>query len=417
MVAPKMRAYHVYIAAVCAALCLADRASAQSEEVPVPEEIGWWGWTRAAAKGAWDQTLRSLRPVQEQGGFGEVWDGLMPRLDEALVLTDRQQSLPQTAWFGSDQASNQAAIDQLLDEATQILAISPSQRHRARIRELEAEARKARAEIADYRRRRVSAPRDSLWRGTAADYDAAIAERENRLAALAEEQKAVYRSFAADLQAMGLQVSDEQLEFLLSTVVGDDLVQMTLAFNNVKAVTTELERLTEESREDLASARRYYGMYTVLLRILDRMHEKVVVDLDQRYLVELDAIIDRTGALLSETRALRRGSEKGRDALAANIEAQEFTLRAAKEYRAYLEEQRSLVATARQRLAQDIAIAVNTYETVKVSGDLVALMKSSQNLLENLRRLQVPALRTFENVAMKREFSRLTLRLKAPRTP
>jgi hypothetical protein len=412
-----MRVCHVYIAAVCAALSLADCASAHCAEVPAQEDAGWWGWTRAAAKGAWDQTLRSLRPAQEQDTFGEVWDGLMPRLDEALVLTDRQPSLPQSAWFGSDQVSNQADIDRLLDEATQILAISPSQRHRARIRELEAEARRARAEIADYRRRRVSAPHDSLWRRTVADYDAAIDERQDRLAALAQEQKAVYRSFAADLQAMGLEVSDEQLEFLLSTVVGDDLVQMTLAFDNVKAVTAELERLTEKSREDLVSARRYYGMYTVLLRILDRMHERVMTDLDQRYLVELDAIIDRTEALLSKTQALRRGTEKGHDAFTANIEAQEFTLKAAKEYRAYLQEQRRLVATARQRLAQDIAIAVNTYETVKVSGDLADLMKSSQNLLENLRRLQVPALRTFENVAMKREFSRLTLRLKSPQMP
>ena len=38
-------------------------------------------------------------------------------------------------------------------------------------------------------------------------------------------------------------------------------------------------------------------------------------------------------------------------------------------------------------------------------------MQASQHLLDNLRGLEVPVLRTFENLEMKREFERLTLRL------
>ena len=114
---------------------------------------------------------------------------------------------------------------------------------------------------------------------------------------------------------------------------------------------------------------------------------------------------------MAETRTLQ-GREIGRrDILKANMEAQEFTLRAARDYRDYLLQQREQVATARKRLARDIAVAANTYETVKVSGDLVDLMQASQRLLDNLRSLEAPALRTFENLQMKREFERLTLRL------
>ncbi len=62
-------------------------------------------------------------------------------------------------------------------------------------------------------------------------------------------------------------------------------------------------------------------------------------------------------------------------------------------------------------------VATNTYETVKVSGELVDLMQSSQRLLDNLRSLEVPPLRTFENLEMKREFDRLTLRLQRESSP
>jgi hypothetical protein len=40
------------------------------------------------------------------------------------------------------------------------------------------------------------------------------------------------------------------------------------------------------------------------------------------------------------------------------------------------------------------------------------MMKSSQNLFDTLKNLQVPELRAFENLEMKKEFEKLTLQLK-----
>jgi hypothetical protein len=94
------------------------------------------------------------------------------------------------------------------------------------------------------------------------------------------------------------------------------------------------------------------------------------------------------------------------------VQAQELTLRAASEYRTYLLEHRRHLLAARGRLAQDIAVAANTHETVVVSGELVGLMTSAQGLLDTLRQLQVPRLRAFETTAMRRELERLTLRLR-----
>ena len=166
-----------------------------------------------------------------------------------------------------------------------------------------------------------------------------------------------------------------------------------------------------ESKEDLESARRYYGMYLTLLKTLERMQERLLDTVETRYLTEIDAIIAKTRELMQQTRSLMRDDQANRETLAANIEAQELTLRTAALYRDYLIDQASDVAVARDELLRDIAIADNTYETVKVSGELVRLMKSSQQLLDTLLKRQVPALRTFQNLEMKREFEKLTLQL------
>ena len=43
----------------------------------------------------------------------------------------------------------------------------------------------------------------------------------------------------------------------------------------------------------------------------------------------------------------------------------------------------------------------------------MALIRHSRNLLDNLLERQVPALRPFENLAMQREFVKLTAQLRA----
>ena len=53
------------------------------------------------------------------------------------------------------------------------------------------------------------------------------------------------------------------------------------------------------------------------------------------------------------------------------------------------------VSEARRDLELDIAAAWNTYETVRVSGELVGLVRSSRRLLDGLLNRQVPAMKPF----------------------
>jgi hypothetical protein len=211
---------------------------------------------------------------------------------------------------------------------------------------------------------------------------------------------------------MGLDLGDDQVEFLLSTVVGDNMVDLGILFDNVKAITQQLEVLVAESGEDLQSARRYYGLYVILLQALNRMHLQIEEAIGEQYIPQINAIIARAQSLSGETRRLQREAPARRELLAANLEAQQVTVQAAEIYRRYLKDQAVQVRQARRELEKDIAAAWNTYETVRVSGELVSLVRSSQQLLEGLMNRQVPALRPFENLEMQRELQKLTEQLR-----
>jgi len=373
---------------------------------------GWWQRSRELA----ERAVEDAKGLAGGGeGFNQVWKELLPKLDETLSLEERQVELPESAWFGPDQASNRSKITGLLDDTVEILSTSPVQRFRDRIRILQTEIERARADIAGYRQRRVSAPADSAIQRTVTDYDRLIAERETDSRRLAAELQAVKGEFAAAVRSLGVELSDEQVEFLLSTVVGDNMVDLGVLFDNVKSVTAQLEQLVSQSGEDLASARRYYGMYVVLLRALHRMHVQIEESIGEQYLPQIDDIIARTQSLMAETRRLQKQSPGKLDLLAANLEAQQLTLEAAAVYRRYLSDQAEQVRRARDELDKDIAAAWNTFETVRVSGELVGLVRSSQRLLEGLMSRQVPALRPFENLELRREMEKLTEQLRSAR--
>ncbi|MDX1604549.1 MAG: hypothetical protein R3202_00055 [Candidatus Competibacterales bacterium] len=340
----------------------------------------------------------------------ELWRELAPQLEQVLELQERHDELPRSAWFGPDQASNRVDIEALLDEAVTLLADSPGGDYRARIRELEAAIRATRDEIARARQDRIAAPEQALWARTTADYDRIIAEGEQRIARLQDRIAGVRREFAERLGDYGLQLDEAQLDFLLSTVTGDQLIDLGVAFDNVRVMVGQLEQLLVDSGENLAAARRYYGLYALLLETLVTLHRQVLATVAD-YRERIAGIENRTHDLIAESRRLAAQDERHRAVLAANVEAQRLTLESAAMYTDYLREQAAVVDQSRQRLEHDLAVARNTYETVRVSGDLVRLMRSGQQVLDALSLRQAPTLFTFRNLALKREFEQLTRRL------
>ncbi|QIK39122.1 hypothetical protein GWK36_05385 [Caldichromatium japonicum] len=371
----------------------------------------WWGQSRELA----GQAMHEMQSWFSAQGpeLNEVWQRAMPSLNQVLRLEERQPRLPKRSWFRRDQQDNQAEINALLDEAVVILSVSPARDERQRIQALELQINRWRAEILDYRQRRLSAPAQATFKKTIADYDALIAARESEIRKATQEIDRLKRQFAQSLRAIGLRLEDDQIDLLLSTVVGDHLVDLGILFDNIKRITQQLEVLLEQNGEDLEAARRYYGIYVVLLKALERMHTQIESAIATRYLPRIDEIRAQTQALAADTqRLIEQASPERRALFESNLRAQQLTLQAAEIYRQYLLEQSNQVRQARQALTQDIAAAWNTYETVRVSGELVGLIRSSRTLLQGLMDRQAPSLRHFDNLEMQREIQKLTEQLR-----
>ncbi|MBE9561452.1 MAG: hypothetical protein IMF12_01130 [Proteobacteria bacterium] len=387
------------------------------------EESSWWDATQQFAVDIWDGTVESVESFSNSEevteilgtdpAFAEIWDKVTPNLNRILDIEQENETLPDSAWLGKDKNDNQGKINTLLDEAIGILSISKSSEIRKQIRSLEEDIRSLKQSIAKYRQSQISAPIRSKWKTTVSDYDEKIEQLDELIQQRHKEIEKLKTEFSQQLADRGLHISKEQLDVLLSSVVGDDIIQSSVVYDNVKKISQQLMVLTKNSGEDIEISQRYYGMHTVLLKTLFHMQVTFTKNIDEKYLPKMAKIVKEINNINETTRSLLSGEvdKNHRLHLMANIGAQKLTLQTAELYKKHLNRQRDKVEIAKNKTEADLQIAQNTYRTVRVSGELINLLRTSQKSFDTLLNIQVPDLLVFESLQMKQEFAILTQKL------
>ena len=350
----------------------------------------------------------------------KVLEKIFDPLAEAGERYERQEGLPKKRLIGEDQRSNQKAIDKLMDQAVEVLEISELTDVRQRLRAIDESIETRRKEIAGHREARLAAPpEDELSalekavRTSREDLDAKIEDAESAIAEAERERIMLEQEFVQGLRDIGLEVDLETAKHLLGTVSGDDFLDLCVVFDNVKLVTEQLRVLTEQSGESLDLARRYYGSYVVLIRILDEIQKDFVRRVREEQVPRLGEFAAQARENIARAEANQRA---GGDPQIAeqNIRSNRLTEQACEYYTRYLMEQAADVEAQNEELQVRLRDAENTYDTVQLSSQVAELLREGQRNFSALLELEVPKLRGFENSELQAEFEKLTRQLVEP---
>lgn len=381
----------------------------------------------AAIQNVAEETIAALPAVdQVQQRIGKLFQRVLPTLDKTRTLIDRHAKLPEKSRlpFRTDQQSNADQIDKLLDNAIEMLGMSEVSDYRQQIRDTNSSIRESHTTIADYRRQKVSAPwkkdqgrleKVNPFAMSQEALDEAISEELAKIEANEANIVALKQSFANELTKIGLEVDEAGVESLLTSVSGDDIVSMAIVFDNIKHLTTQLQQLTEDSGEALETSKRYYGIYVVMIQVMDRIQRTFIRDINEEHIPQLHAFTAQAEQNIQQAESLIQSRGGDEETLRANIDSNELTRKTARLYVDYLEQNAALIDIENRKAQRNLATAMNTYETVKLSSDVAALMNTGRKNFETLMRLQVPALREFGNDAIRREFQRMTTELRSNR--
>ncbi|MEM7018459.1 MAG: hypothetical protein AAF512_14095, partial [Pseudomonadota bacterium] len=97
--------------------------------------------------------------------------------------------------------------------------------------------------------------------------------------------------------------------------------------------------------------------------------------------------------------------------LESSLKSQQLTIQTAQLYKKRLLRDIQQVQAAQDVLQKDLAVAQIRYKTVRISGDLVDMIRAGNNQFAALANLQMPDLVPFENLQLKTEFEKLTREL------
>jgi hypothetical protein len=337
--------------------------------------------------------------------------------EAAKSLPERDQFLFPPIWTETRE-EREANVRELLDSALEIVTDAPILKLQAEIANHREKIAAAKDRIASLREKRLEAPQTSLLPGilssTQGSIDKTIAALQDQIKDHETEIVRIKQDIAKALAAAGIELSKDQVDLLLDSVLGSDLLKLVTAFEVSKVADQRLAALVKQSNEDLKAARRYFAMHAALYAMLVEAQELLIYKIDTVYLVRLNEIIASIVKTNAQTRQLLQAQtrEDQRRVLEANLKAQETSQKVSAFYREYLQNQRRLLAETRNKTLFDLRVADNTYETVEESFQLKALMEEAKTSFDALHRLETPGFeQIFRNENLKREFENLTQKL------
>lgn len=338
-----------------------------------------------------------------------VWKDILADLDTALDLNTQIDKAPASRFFGSDKKSLGKEQIDVFEQIEALLSSPAINKNRQAIESLKDRIRSKQDDIAEYLEQRIVADNDER-----AKYDKKIQQTRADIAELNRRIQNEKNKLKKRFNASGLLLSDPQIDVLLSRVDADDIIKMSLVYDVLADITTQLMGLTKESNENINQARKYYGMHVVLLKLVLNMQGSYIKKLDNEYLPKIDNIRKDTHRINQESSRLlssERDAQR-RSLLQKNIKAQQLTLKVARLYAQQLNQQKAKVIKSRKLITDDYRVAKNTYDTVKISADLIRLMNTNRASFSALMNIQVPEIVPFENLEMQRKFEELSSLIK-----
>ena len=339
-------------------------------------------------------------------------DNALAEFDDAETRPDKSE-LPFWDIVSKNKQSQTTKVEYYLDVAGEALGISSISNRRIKIAELKETIAQKQRNISVYRRKKISAVESSYnpLTTTKSGYDKKIASAEDEIAAATDSIAEEKEKLAADLARIGMKLDAKSIDNLLDSITGDEFMRVSIIFDNAKKFAAELERLTNESGEDLETAKKYYGVYLMLLQTVSRLQEQFVESVDNEYYPKLDTFADKARENIADAqKAIRLGGDE--NVLNNNIESNRMTYDAAMFYKQGLAEQKHQMMLANLETKKSILTAANTYKTVALSKDVAELMAVSRRAFDSITGLAVPDLRPFENQKMKKAFSEMTRELR-----
>ncbi len=338
------------------------------------------------------------------------WRRIASKSADILELREERKTLPEsTFWFWeTDKKDQDAKIRSALRSVREILLSTDSQKMMERIDDLDEDIAGVEEDIRDVTEERV------LNLDKASECDEKLAKLRQKKEALQANRRNLAAQVCAELRALGLKVSGEAAEQCLFPVNFGDIVDGVVVARSVASVVDNLRELMATG--DVASARRYFGMYLVMIDVQVLCFEDYLAkSRDGEWRQGLNRILSDATTARDEALANSRCdtfTAEQRRVFAHNSDVNGATIRAATAYLKILDSHEVVISDKLAAARKVRMVVESSYDTVNLAGDFLGLAKANQKAFDALLNLDLPPVEIFDDANVQQEFLAITRKLK-----
>ena len=354
-----------------------------------------------------EQILKISMIEEDKKFVDKKWDDLFEKIEEAEKIRNEIETAPATALFGSDKISLKKDLDEQLSEILFMITENKSAlKFIKEIRAIKQNIQVQKDNITNYREKMMF----HLDESQKEDYQNKIDKANKTISVLETKIQISKESLMYNLSTAGVTFTSEQLDMLITRVDVDDIIQLTLVYNNLKIVTEQLGKLMEATKDDIKATKKYYAMYVILSEMIVYTQKQYLNKMDNIYLPKISKIVNDAEAIQTKTKMLINSTKdaKSKKILDSNYKSQVLSAKTASLYRKQLNQQQSKIKNALNQSTHDLQIALNTFKTVQITFTLLEVIKESRESFNSLLNIQLPELIPFENKEMALEYEKIT---------
>ena len=354
-------------------------------------------------------------PACAESSFKEIWNDSMPLLSEGAKLIASGKELGERS-LSEVLTFREAKFPRILKECFTILADSSLIDLLHKQDEVAASVAQKKAKIVELKTKSVAAPETS-WNPLAHTQESIqrdVSTLQNEIAQLQNDLEQSKEAAYLRLREKGILLSRAQFDQLLAVVDASDRAAVMAVAENLKRIHEEICTKIAEPDSPVEMLQTYTGVYMMGLGVYLYALENAIVQVDEQYMARLKALREENEANYQKAQGLASGPLSAHDAeiVRRNMLSQRRIAEVINLYERYLDREKRQLQVLYQKAEQSFDVAVNTYHTVKVSADLLNMIRSSEEEFSSLMQFQPPELSLLYDERLSAEFAAVTGRLR-----
>jgi hypothetical protein len=339
------------------------------------------------------------------------WNGVEKRFGKVISLKEKQDGAPaKSGLIKKGKSDYQEEIDELLEQVFELISDEDLSDYQEQLLANDEAMKEEISELSELKKKYKL----TFDKGDKADITEDIVDKESDIAYVAEQRSLIIVAVQERLNDFGTFVTEEQVEALLTKVNVNEILSMTTVFPVISEFANYLGQVSQDTGEDLTAAKKYYGMYVLLLELQLFIQDQYINKLEYTFIPRITELGNQNNKLIKETKALsRKTNSKNLSIYKKNLESQQYSAKVINSYKKQLQSDLKKVKSAKARLKKDYDAAVNTYKTVDIAFNVSGLIKENEKLFDEVMNLQAPELIPFENEKMKDEFSKISAQIRS----